>query len=168
MIDGTRRWTLLYWSCDRFLPFHGQRLAHGDRLRLAAVDGNELCTVGAGGNPVLLLDPQLRQTWLPQSSHFCSGRRKIYTAAATAVAHAVVSRDVGHIGDVGVVDDGRIHVRDLAVVVELVVIPIPAVVAATDIPVAVVHAAVVADVAAPKATMPSIASRIVAPVSGSP
>jgi hypothetical protein len=58
MIDVIRRWTLLYgWRCYRFLPFHGQRLAHGDRLRLASVDGNELCTVGAGGNPVLLLDP---------------------------------------------------------------------------------------------------------------
>jgi hypothetical protein len=60
LIDEIRRRTLLYgWRCDRLLPLHGQRMAHHDGLRLTAVDGNKLCTVGAGGHPVLLLDPQL-------------------------------------------------------------------------------------------------------------
>ena len=61
-----------------------------------------------------------------------------------------------------------VYVRDPAVVVELVVVPISAVVAATDIAIAVVHTAIVANVAAPKTTMPSIAPGIIAPVSGSP
>jgi hypothetical protein len=54
------------------------------------------------------------------------------------------------------VNDGGIDVRDLAVVVELVVIPISAVVATPDIAVSVVHAAVVADVAAPIALVPAV------------
>jgi hypothetical protein len=60
MIEGIGRWTLLWgWGRDRLLPLHRQRVAHDDRLRLTAVDGNKLCTVGAGGHPVLLLHPQL-------------------------------------------------------------------------------------------------------------
>lgn len=50
----------------------------------------------------------------------------------------------------------------------MVVIPITAVVTASNIPVAVVDTAIVADVAAPKAAMPSITPGIVAPVSGCP
>jgi hypothetical protein len=66
------------------------------------------------------------------------------------------------------VNDGDVDVRDLAVVVELIVVPIPAVVAAANITVAVVHAAVVADVATPIPLMPPVTARVIAPVSGSP
>jgi hypothetical protein len=37
-------------------PLHGKRLCHYDRLRLAAVYGNELGAVCTGGYPVLLLN----------------------------------------------------------------------------------------------------------------
>jgi hypothetical protein len=153
---------------DWFTPLDGKRPVHYYCLRLPAVDGGELCTVGAGGDPVLLLDPQLSQTWLPQGSQLCRARREIHSPATTAVAHAVVVRDVGHVGDVGIVDDGVVYVRDPTVVVELVVVPISAVVAATNIAVAVIHTTIVANVAAPKAAMPSIAPRIGAPVSRCP
>ena len=113
-------------------------------------------------------DPQLRQTRLAQGGQFCRGRRKIHATAATAVAHAIVVRDVGHVGDVGVADDSGVHVRDLAVVAELVVVPISAVITATDITVAVIHTTVVADVASPKSTMPSITVAVIAPVPRSP
>jgi hypothetical protein len=56
---------------DRFTPLDGKGPAHDNRLRLTAVDGGELSAIRAGSYPVLLLDPQLRQTWLPQSSQFC-------------------------------------------------------------------------------------------------
>jgi len=169
MIDGSRRWTLLYnRSLNWFTPLDGKRPVHYNGLRLTAVYGGELRAVGACGHPVLLLDPQLSETRLPQSRQLCTGRREIHSPTATAVAHAVVVRDVGHVGDVGIVDDGVVYVRDPAVVVELVVIPITAVVAASNIPVAVVDTAIVANVAAPKAAMPSIAPRIIAPVSGCP
>jgi hypothetical protein len=66
------------------------------------------------------------------------------------------------------VDHGVVYVGDPAVVVELVVIPIAAVITATDVAVAVIHTTVVADVASPKTTMPSIAVTVIAPVTRSP
>jgi hypothetical protein len=84
------------------------------------------------------------------------------------IAHAVIVRDVGHVGDVSIVDDRIVYVRDPAIVIELVMVPVSAVVAATHITVAIIHTAIVANVAAPKTAMPSIAPRIVAPVSGCP
>jgi len=41
---------------DRLTPFHGKRPRHNDGLRPAAVYGGELGAVGAGGNPILLLN----------------------------------------------------------------------------------------------------------------
>jgi hypothetical protein len=66
------------------------------------------------------------------------------------------------------VNDGDVDVGHLAVVVELVVIPKSAVVAAADIAVSVVHAAVVTNVTAPIPLMPPVAAGIIAPVSRSP
>jgi hypothetical protein len=65
-------------------------------------------------------------------------------------------------------DDGGVDVGYAPVVVESVVVPIPAVVASADIAVAIVHTPVIADVAAPKTTMPSIAPRNQAPEPGRP
>jgi hypothetical protein len=66
------------------------------------------------------------------------------------------------------VNDGGVDVGDLAVVIELVVIPITAIIAAADIAVSVIHAAVVADVTAPIPLVPTITARIFAPVSWRP
>jgi hypothetical protein len=66
------------------------------------------------------------------------------------------------------VDHGVVHIGDLAVIVELVVIPISAVITATDVTVAVIHTAVVADITSPKTTMPSIAVLVIAPIPRSP
>ena len=75
MIDGSRQGTLLYnRSLDWFTPLDRKRPVHDYRLRLPAVDCGELSAVRAGGHPVLLLNPQLSQTRLPQSSQFCRGR----------------------------------------------------------------------------------------------
>jgi hypothetical protein len=46
----------LHWDRSRLTPFHGKRPGFHDRLRLAAVYGNELGAVGARGNPLLLLN----------------------------------------------------------------------------------------------------------------
>jgi hypothetical protein len=56
------------------------------------------------------------------------------------------------------VDDGVVYVRNLAVVIELIMVPISAIVATANVPVAIIHAAVVPNVAAPESTMPSIAA----------
>ncbi len=167
--SGSGQRTLLYRRrLDWFTPLDGKRPVHDYRLRLTAVDGGKLCAVAGGSYPVLLLDPQLSETRLPQSSQLCRGRLEIHSPAATAVAHAVVIRDVGHIGDVGIVDDGVVYVCDPTVVVKLVVVPISAVVATANIAVTVVDTTIVANVAAPKAAMPSVAPGIVAPVTGCP
>jgi hypothetical protein len=169
MVDWPRQWALLYGrNHNRLTPLHGKRSAHDYGLGLAAVGGYKLRTVGAGGHPVLLLHPQLRQTWLAQCSQFGRAWRKIHSPAAAAVTHAVVGRDVGHVGDVGVVDDGSVHVCDVAVVIELVMVPIATVIATPDISIAVVHTAVIADIAAPEAAVPSITISIIAPISWSP
>jgi hypothetical protein len=169
MTDGSRLWTLLYSRrLQWFTPLHGKRPVHNHSLRLTAVDGGKLGAVGAGSDPVLLLDPQLRQTRLAQGCQFRRCGRKVHATATTAVADAVVVRNVGHIGDVGIVDNGVVDVRHPAVVVELVVVPISAIIATANIAVAVIHTAIVANVAAPKAAMPSVAPGIITPISGSP
>jgi hypothetical protein len=66
------------------------------------------------------------------------------------------------------VDDGSVHVCDVAVVIELVMVPIATVIATPDISIAVVHTAVIADIAAPEAAVPSITISIIAPISWSP
>jgi hypothetical protein len=66
------------------------------------------------------------------------------------------------------VDHRVVHVGDPAVVVELIVIPIPAVITATDVTVAVIHTTVVADITAPITTMPSIAVTVITPIPGCP
>src|SRR5258708_7916535 len=134
MVDGPRQLPMLCGrNHNRLTTFHGKRSAHDYGLRLAAVGGYKLRTVGAGGNPVLLLHPQLRQTWLPQCSQFCRGWLKVHSPATTVVTNAVVGRDVGHIRDVGVADNGGVHVRHAAVVIKLVVVPVPTVIATPDI-----------------------------------
>jgi hypothetical protein len=152
----------------RLHPFHGKGPGKGNRLRPAAVYRSKLGPIRAGRCLVLLLHSQFLQARLPQGRHFRRTRGKIHTSTAARIAHTIVGRDVGHVGNVSIVDDGVVHVRDLAVVVELVTVPISAVIPAADVPVAVVHAAVIADVAGPKSTVPTIAVRIIAPVSGSP
>lgn len=159
MVYRLRHRALLYGrNHDRLPPFDGKWLGHHDRLRSPTILRHELGPVVAGFYLDLLLDLQSRQTRLTQGGQFCRGRGKIDPTAATAVAHAVVGRDVGHVGDVGVANDGGVYVRDLTVVAELVVVPIATVITATDITVAVIHTTVVADVASPKATMPAIAT----------
>jgi hypothetical protein len=57
---GRRLWALLYGrGPEWFTPFYGKRVAHDHSLRLTAVDGGKLGAIGAGSDPVLLLNPQL-------------------------------------------------------------------------------------------------------------
>jgi hypothetical protein len=105
---------------------------------------------------------------LTQGGQFGSAGRKIYAATTTAVAYSVVGRDIRDVANVRVVNDSDVDVRNPAVVVELVVIPVSAVVAAPNIAVSVVHAAIVADVMTPIALVPAVAVCIIAPVSGGP
>jgi hypothetical protein len=56
------------------------------------------------------------------------------------------------------VDDGVVYICNPAVVIELIMVPISAIVATAHVAVAIIHTAVVSDVTAPKSTMPSIAA----------
>ena len=140
------------------LVLHGKRPSYGHRLRLTAVHGSKLSTIGAGRHLDLLLHAQLLRPWLTQSLQFSPARGKVYPPAAATITNPVVGRDVGHVGDVSVVDDGVVYVRHPAVVIELIMVPISAIVATANVAVAIIHTAVVSDVTAPKSTMPSIAA----------
>ena len=70
--------------------------------------------------------------------------------------------------DIDIFNYGGIYVRDRPVVVEVVVVPIAAVVAVTHITVAIVDAAVIADVRTPIAMIPAIVGIGPAPVAWRP
>src|ERR1700747_1416049 len=94
-----------------------------------------------------------------------------YAAASTVVADArvvvgvVVDRDVVH---VHVPDDGGVYVRDGAVVVEVIAVPVAAFVASAEVTVAVVNPPVVADVRSPIAVAPHVMAAEPSPVTGGP
>jgi hypothetical protein len=117
---------------------------------------------------VLLLHRKRGQTAFLEHGEFLRGRLQIHSTSAAVVAHPVVVRNVGHVGDVGVVDGGDIHVGDLAVVAELIAVPISAVIAPADIAVAVINASVVANETCPEAAVKTVAALVVVPVAGRP
>ena len=92
-------------NCDRLTPFDRQGLAQYHRLRPATVHRRKLRPVGGCPHLVLLLDGQRGQTGLAQGGQFRRSRGKIHATTPTAIAHAVVRGDIGHVGDVGVVND---------------------------------------------------------------
>ena len=93
-------------------------------------------------------------------------RADVDAAAASVIGDAsVVVDDDGAVVDVSDVD---VHPVDGAVVVEVVSVPVAAVVAVAGVAEAVVDASVEADVEAPVAAAPSPAVVIPAPVTGSP
>jgi hypothetical protein len=150
------------------MTLNGQRLGDDNCLRLSTIHCCKLGSVLTGLLLVLLLHGQRRQATHAHGGQLRSRGRKIDTSAAATVTDTVIRCDVGHVRDVGVVYVGHVYIRDLAVVIELVIVPITTVVAAADVAVAVIHAAIVADVAAPGSTVKAVAAGYRAPVSRRP
>jgi hypothetical protein len=97
-------------------------------------------------------------------------RANVDAAASTVVGDAVVDGPVVH--DDGAVVDVRdascVDVVDGAVVVEVTAPPVATVIAVAGVAVAIVNAAVEADVRAPEAAMEDVAATEEAPVGGGP
>lgn len=150
-----------------------QRLCCRDHVGAAAILLEELRTVLHGCLAILHLRLHRRYTLLAHCSKFLRCR----AAAKTAVAAVVGDTRVV---DVRVVDDFHaavvdvvvyppwLHAIDCGVVPEVIVIPVATLVAEADVAEAVIDATVVADVLAPIAVVPAIATAVPAPPSGRP
>jgi hypothetical protein len=105
---------------------------------------------------------------------FANGDELRRTGPHLDASRAVVT-DIGDVG--GLVDDGVVvdivhyrcvHVVDGAVIGEVVVVPVAALISESNVAEAVVDAAIVADVAAPITAVEAVTALNEAPVAGSP
>ena len=109
-----------------------------------------------------------RVLFVERSGKFGGSRSGLY-AAGTVVAHAVHNRGVVDVGVVvHIANHGRVHVVGGAVVSEVVSVPVAALVSVAGVAMAVIDAAVVADVASPVAAMPAVTSAVEVPEPGCP
>jgi hypothetical protein len=132
----------------------------------AAIHVVELLTVLLRFALVLELGRHGRSSEPAHGFDFCGPRSVDDAAPASVVGDAgVVVDDDGAVVDVG---DARTDTIDGAVVVEVVAIPVAAVIADAGVAKAVVDAAIEADVAAPVAAMKAPAIVVPAPVCGGP
>jgi hypothetical protein len=96
---------------------------------------------------------------------------KLNALRPTVIARAVVVVDRDVIHDCPVVDVGDVNVAnvvDAAVVVEIVAVPVSALVAPAGVAAAVVHTTVEADVAAPVAVVEAVSAASESPIRGRP
>jgi hypothetical protein len=138
----------------------------GDHGWAASVDVIELLTVLCGFALVLDLGGHGRGAGTAHGFDFGWPRLDSYATSASVVGDAGVVVD----GDWALVDiaDAGADTVNSAIVVEIVAVPITAVVADAGIAKPVVDAAVVADVGAPEAAVEAVSSVIPAPVAWGP
>lgn len=89
------------------------------------------------------------------------------STSSAVIAHARVIDD-GHVVHIDIVNNRRVHARDRAVVEEGAVMPVTAHVARTDVAIAVVHAAIKANVRTPITPVPQVTIVVEAPITGRP
>ena len=163
------------WRCILRGTYRGSRRARGwspvlrrkrpidhQRRRPALTSGcNKLRAIGRGFTRMLDLRVH---GWSPRIVHhgcFLRSGSGINAAAATVITGAnaiILDRIV-----VDVMNAGSVYVRDRRVVVDAIVVPVGAVIAAARVAIAVVDAAVVSHVTAPVAGMPEITSVVISP-----
>jgi hypothetical protein len=134
---------------------------------MIVIDGGKLPAVGLGLPHVLHLGGQRSYSGFVQNRQFGGGRPGVESASTSHIAHVYVG-DVRDSVVIHIVNDSGVHVVDRAVVSKLVMIPIPALIAAADITVAVIDAAVVANVMTPIPVVPAIATVVISPVGRGP
>jgi hypothetical protein len=138
----------------------------GDHGRTASVDVVELLTVLRSFALMLDLGGHGRSSWTAHGSDLSRLRSDGDAASAAVVGDAcVVVHDDGSVVDVGDVDVDPV---DGAVVVEVVAVPVAAVIADTRVAEAVVNATVEANVETPEAAVEAPAVVVPAPVAGGP
>jgi hypothetical protein len=96
----------------------------------------------------------------------------VNAAGPSAIGNVAIVDDCGVVDDcrvdVGVADDGLIHVHDRGVIGKVVSAPLAAGKTDAHVTKAIIHAAVVADVRAPIALVESVVAAFPAPVGGRP
>jgi hypothetical protein len=100
-------------------------------------------------------------------SYLRGDRVKLNSVRSTVIACAVVVVDRDVVDDRAVINVGDVDVADVvhvAVVVEVVTVPIAALVTSSDIAVAVIHAAIKTDVAAPVAMVEAVSAAHKSPI----
>jgi hypothetical protein len=130
---------------------------HGGMRRDAVVDGGEVGAVLTGDLHLLHLRPGGSDVTLAGETLLLSGGTR-GDAAASVKADAVVDHGVAddRSVDVGGVDDGLVYMDDGGVIGEDATAPLAAGEAVSIIAVAIIDAAVEADVRAPVAGMPAV------------
>src|ERR1035437_8516644 len=153
-------------------PLRAQRLGGYHILRVASIGLGKRGFVGPGRSRVLCLEAGRRGV-LVACGYLLLGVGGMLNAAGTAaIGDAVVVGDGVSLHNrpvtVGGVDSVLIDARDRGVVAEVVPLPLAAGVADAPVAVAIVHAAVVAHVAAPVTAMEPVVAAEPSPVGGRP
>jgi len=156
------------WTGDTRLGRDGP--GSGDDRRTALVDVIKLLTVAGGLALVLDLGSHWRDAWTAHSCNLSWLRSDGDAASATVIGDAVVDGGVvdDHRAVVDVGDAGDVDAIDRTVVVEVVPVPVAAVITAAGVAEAIVDAAVEADVESPEAAMEAVTATVEAPVTGGP
>ena len=132
------------------------------------VHRRELSAIGAGEMLLLRLHSGGANVAIAIRGHFRGRGTSVETAVTAVIADAADVAFVDHRAVVDVVNVGDVYVIHRAVVEEMIVIPVAALVAEAAIAEAVVHAAVKADVRAPVTDVPEITAAAPTPVARSP
>ncbi len=150
------------WS-DRFALRNG--LGRGINSRTPVINGGKLLAVLCCRLLVLQLRSHRRNALLTHSGHF-RRQRPASDAPRSVVAGAVncgvVDRAVVH------VNVGDVHIVNGAVVVEPIVVPVPALITDAGVAESIVNTAVVADILSPKTIVVAIHAAEKSPVSRRP
>ncbi len=146
-----------------------KRLADSHVGRAAMIRIGKLGLVGAGSTLILHLRRHRCSVRLMHCRQFRRPRRRPDASRSAVVTHmGVVVVNDGHRAAVNVVHHGDVHVVDGAVVVEMAGAPVATLVAVSYVAIAIVDAAIVADVLAPIAGIKPVGVIPVAPVAGGP
>jgi hypothetical protein len=141
-------------------------------LRVSAVRLGKRCSVGLCGPLVLRLEPGRSRMLIALGNPVLWGGSVLNSARAAVIGNAAAVGDRVSLHNRRVVvssaNDALIHAHDRGVVSKLAAAPFSARETNAPVPKAVVHAAVVADVAAPVAPMEPVSAAVPVPVVGRP
>jgi hypothetical protein len=176
---GSSRWRGLCRDLGFSLPPRSRcglcrdhRLFYGQGLRVAAIGLGVGGLVDLGRSNVLCLEAGRSRMLLARGCLLLGSGGVLNATRPAVVGHMIgVGNDAplhNSPVNVGRVDDGLIHVHDCGVIGKGVAAPLAAGKADASVAAAVVHAAVVADVAAPITVMKPVVAAGPAPVVGGP
>lgn len=138
-----------------------------DHCRTTFVLVEELLTILRGFALVLKLSGHGRRALTAQGCEFGWSWPYVQSASAPVIRDAIVVVN-NNCAVIDIRDAGDIDAVDGAVVVEVISVPIAAVIAVTGVAESIVDTAVEADVQAPEAAMKAVAAAVEAPVTGGP